>query len=892
MAILMSKTIKDCKAQVAAINNEREKIDTLNELSWALQDSDPERGLLLSQEAYQQASTGLIAPYQKGIAYSLRNLAQLNAQLANVDLALSQAFEALSLFEAMRERAAQPCVLRIIANLYLELANYPDALVYLFKALRISQDIRDLASEADVLNSLGIVYHKSGDYAQELHVYHQALDIYQKLADKNGQAMTLNSMAMASGQESSEISLAYARQSLELAQEIDNKRLVANVFHTIGDISLEMSDYPQALLQFEHSLDIARQIGYKYIEMHSLLSLGKVFHGLKQISASLSYLQQALTTALAYDAKLIVLESHKALSKVYKSLSQFENALNHYEKFHAIEKEVFNEKADYKLKSLQVIHKTETVQKEAETFQLKSLALEEEIHERQQIEKELLEAKQAAEAANQAKSLFLANMTHELRSPLNVVLGFSQLMMRSQDLSSTHQENLAIIRRSGEHLLKLINNVLDLSKIESRQLTLREQNFDLYRLLDDLEDMFQSRADEKRLELVFERASDVPQYIQTDEVKLRQVLINILDNAIKFTPAGAVFLRVLRQDAHHDENSPSLKDEASASSSTSIRESHRLIFEIEDTGPGIAPEEHKHLFEPFVQTKAGHESHEGIGLGLPISQQFVRLMNGEISIQSRLGVGSLFKFAVQVSGALSSHIQRTLSKPRVIGLEAGQPTYRILIVDDKWNNRRLLTKLLGPLGFSVKEAANGKQALDIWESWQPHLIWMDMRMPVMDGYEATKRIKSTLKGQATAVIALTASTLEEERAIVLSAGCDDFMYKPFQAADIFDMMYKHLGLRYIYSHPTDYLVSDLNVPPPSALLPTDLESLSSELLLKLEQAAMQTNMTLIDELIHKIREHNPTTATRLALLAHEFEYGKILNVIKKNATNKHEHQSE
>jgi signal transduction histidine kinase/ActR/RegA family two-component response regulator len=891
----MSKTIKELEAQLAVINDEREKIDTLNELSWALQDSDLGRGLLLSQEAYQQASTGDIAPYQKGIAYSLRNLAQLNAQLANVDLALSQAFEALSLFEAMRERGAQPCLLRIIANIYLDLANYPDALVYLFKALRISQDIGELASEADVLNSLGLVYHKSGNYAQELDVYHQALDIYQKLADKNGQAMSLNRMAMAyySGEDSSETSLAYARQSLELAQEIDNKRLVANVFHTIGDIYLEMSDYTQALHHFEQSLDIARQIGYKYIEMHSLLSLGKVFHRLKQITASISYLQQALRTAKAIDAKLIVLESHKALSKVYKSLRKFEKALNHHEKFHTIEKEVFNEKADYKLKSLQVIHKTETVQKEADSYQLKSLALEEEIHERQQIEKELREAKQAAEAANQAKSLFLANMSHELRSPLNVILGFSQLMMRSQEFSSTHQENLAIIRRSGEHLLKLINNVLDLSKIESRQLTLRKQNFDLYRLLDDLEDMFQSRSDEKGLELVFERASDLPQYIQADEVKLRQVLINFLDNAINFTKIGGVFLRVLREDGHHYENNSSVKNEGSPSSlSSMIYLSHKLIFEIEDTGPGISPEEHKHLFEPFVQTKAGHESHEGIGSGLPISQQFVRLMGGEISIESRLGVGSLFKFAVQVSAALSSHIQRTLSKPRVIGLEADQPTYRILIVDDKWNNRRLLTKLLRPLGFSVKEAANGKEALELWESWQPHLIWMDMRMPVMDGYEATKRIKSTLKGQATAVIALTASTLEEERAIVLSAGCDDFMYKPFRAADIFDMMYKHLGLRYIYSLPTDSKGSQLKVALPEALLPTDLESLPSELLLKLEEAAMQTNMTLIDELIHKIREHNPTTAMRLAFLAHEFEYGKILNVIKKNAKNKHEHQSE
>ena len=465
-------------------------------------------------------------------------------------------------------------------------------------------------------------------------------------------------------------------------------------------------------------------------------------------------------------------------------------------------------------------------------------------------------------------------MSHELRSPLNAILGFSQIMTRSKTLPSEHIENVGIISRSGEHLLSLINNVLDLSKIEAGHTTLNEKNFDLYRLLDDLEDMFHLKADDRRLQLIFERSSDVPRYVRTDEVKLRQILINLLNNALKFTQVGGVSVRVVTDGG-------SLVTGTATKQITDESEKTMLRFEVEDSGPGIAPEELDSLFEAFVQSQTGKEAQEGTGLGLPISRKFVQLMGGDIAVSSEVGSGTNFKFNIQVSVVDASEIESKQLARRAIALEPNQPQYRILIVDDKPLNRQLLIQLLNPFGFALKEAMNGKEAVEIADSWEPHLIWMDMRMPVMDGYEATKQIKGSTKGQAMAIIALTASVLEEERAVILSAGCDDFMRKPFREVDIFTAIEKHIGVRFLYEEATAKSFAHQSTSQTQDDLKSSILALPSDLLANLLEAVKFSDMMKVDSYIEEIGTLNPALAEALASLAHNFDYDKIALLIQR-----------
>ena len=492
--------------------------------------------------------------------------------------------------------------------------------------------------------------------------------------------------------------------------------------------------------------------------------------------------------------------------------------------------------------------------------------------ERARAEDALRKAKESAEMANRSKSIFLANMSHELRTPLNAILGFAQLMGRDPKLDAEQQDNLQTIQRSGEHLLNLINDVLEMSKIEAGRTTLYVQPTDFHRLLAMLESMFRLRAEDKGLLLMFERHPDVPRYLRLDEGKLRQVLINLLSNAIKFTQAGGVTLRVrcLSGEAAQEEDQTQLE------------------FEVQDTGVGIAPEDQKVLFDPFVQTTSGKKSQEGTGLGLAISQQFVRLMGGAITLESEPGQGSLFRFGVLVEPADQSDVQsleKTESARRVVGLEPGQGPFRLLVVEDKAANRRLLVRLLSSFGFEVREALNGKEAIDIWQDWQPHLIWMDMRMPVMNGHEATRHIKSRLQGQSTVIVALTASAFEEDRLMVLSEGCDDFVRKPFREQEIYDKLEKYLGVRFIYQDmkPIPEIFGDgdasqlwehpeQNIPAMRAAL----LSLDPQWVADLGQAAVQADAEWLEELIIAIEARNATLASALANLVHNFRFDIIM----------------
>ncbi|HEY9904723.1 MAG TPA: response regulator [Candidatus Sericytochromatia bacterium] len=511
----------------------------------------------------------------------------------------------------------------------------------------------------------------------------------------------------------------------------------------------------------------------------------------------------------------------------------------------------------------------------------------------------LEQAVNAADAANRAKSEFLASMSHELRTPLNAILGFTQVMSRDSSLSTKHQQYLEIINRAGEHLLELINDVLEMSKIEAGRIALQENCFDLTSLLDSLEKMFRLRAESKSLDLIFEIAPDIPQYVKTDEGKLRSCLINLLSNAIKFTDSGKVALRVARElkverlEALRGVKPLALRAgnarQAIALASAQVDSSENnwqpvtLTFEVEDTGSGIAPDEIDLLFEPFGQTETGRKSQQGTGLGLPITRKFVQLMGGDITVSSVVGKGSTFTFDIQVTLASATEVPATRAKCKARGLAPNQPDYRILVVDDRFESRLVLVALLTSIGFCVREAENGREAIALWESWEPHLILMDMRMPVMDGYEATRLIKARNQSliTKTVIIALTASTFEDERQMVLLAGCDDFVGKPFREEVLLEKVSQHLGVVYICEEKVQNK-EDTTQKTQAILTSTDIKhyfsQMPAEWVVELHNAAALGSDDLVLELIAQIPQENAPLIAALSDLVKEFQFEKIIKL--------------
>ncbi len=462
--------------------------------------------------------------------------------------------------------------------------------------------------------------------------------------------------------------------------------------------------------------------------------------------------------------------------------------------------------------------------------------------------------------ANLAKSTFLANMSHEIRTPMNAILGFSQLMLRDSGVTPRQAQYLGTINRSGEHLLALINDILEMSKIEAGRTTLAPTTFDLPVLLGDLEMMFRVRTNEKRLAFSVEPVGAVPQFVEADVNKVRQVLINVIGNAVKFTDRGGIVVRV-----HADRP---------AGSGPCLR------VEVEDTGSGISADDQLKLFRHFEQTRAGQLAGTGTGLGLAISREFARLMGGEITVTSAVDRGSVFVIRLPFKDGDAAAAKPEPTAGHVLRLQPGQPACRVLVADDVEDNRQLLAQLLAPVGFDVHLAADGAEAVRAFERWRPDLILMDFRMPVMDGHEAIRRIRALPGGGVPKIIAVTASALDENRRDLLAIGADDFIGKPFRESDLFEMIRVHVGVEYVYA------AAGPAAPAagPVALTPASLAACPPPLLVVLREAVVTADLDL---LLARIEDVEPCcgagVATELRRLAEAYEYQTLLDLLSPGA---------
>ena len=782
----------------------RDDIDHLNTQAWELRNLDLEQAMVLAETAYNCSKSGKMTAglYDQGIVESLSNLSYFNYYSSNFDLAQSQALEAIEMCEQIGMRSGLALIAMGMAQM--RVGDCAEGLQYLLQAVKVSHQLGNKWDEAQAFKGLGVLYTFIEDYTQAIAYHEQSLQLYLKLSDQFelvSSFLNLGYVLSCTGQY--EDSLAFNLKAVELADKLGGKKdqqclALLNMGHTF----LVLGQATEALNHFTQASALVQSTHDKRIQSYTLLGLGKLYTQQKDFDQAERCLQQAWKMAKVTQDKNNLCKCHQALSALYEQHGDETLALVHYKQYHQIKETVFNTTTNNKLKVLEVVHQADTARKEAELLRVKNQELEYEIIERKRMEAALYQAQQeaetaqeAAEQANQAKSTFLANMSHELRTPLNGILGYTQILKRRQIRIEEVDDALDVIYQSGQHLLTLVDDILDLAKIEARKMDLHLSNVSLLKFLKEISTIIKAQTFKKDIQFSLQIAENLPPVIRADETRLRQILLNLLGNAVKFTNQGQISLRV---SGSHQEEDSSVREKEMERYSSNI--DYKLHFEIEDTGVGMTPDELEKIFAPFEQVGEQTRRAAGTGLGLAITRQLVALMGGEIRVRSEKGRGSLFWFEVAVLAA--NYIIETTVTPRQITGYEGSPR-RILVVDDKALNRSVLRHLLEPLGFEIKEASNGKIGLTLTEQWQPDIVFTDTVMPVMDGITFMHALRQRPQLGQTKIISVSANTFEEDHARSREAGCDGFLPKPVTEATLFAILEEHLDLKWQYFSQAD-----------------------------------------------------------------------------------------
>ncbi|MEZ4870297.1 MAG: tetratricopeptide repeat protein [Caldilineaceae bacterium] len=607
------------------------------------------RAKVLNRQAYRLATTGIFAgsPYPKGVVEVNLNFAEISYRQGNFETALAQAVRIVEDCKNHGYTEMHCRSLALVGIAALRLGRAADALAHLLRALELSEQTANLECQAIVLNCIAIVHTNVGAHQKALYYFHTCRQLYQRIGDTDGSARALLNLCMSYKDLGDyESALHYGLQSLALLQNtcLIADQLMAHV--NLGNVWVALHRNDKAIAHFQTASNLARLSNDKFTLGYLALNLARIYLTLGQFSSAENNAHTALILAETSKQQGAQFEAHELLATIYKASHEFARALWHYERFHAIKEEVFNREAEKKYQLLEVQHQTKVAQKEATILQNKNQALEAEIAERKRIEQELIVAKDAAEQAGKVKDDFLSLMSHELRTPLNTMLGFAQLLALDSTLKAGQREHLAVIEQNGEHLLQLINNILALTKAAAGKESAQISNFDLYLLLHELKKMFSLKATDKEIQLIFTIAAETPQHLFSDKLKLRQILINLIGNAIKFTEQGVVRVAV-RWLVDYEPYPPSeqLFDLA-------IDQQQRLLeFEVSDTGPGITVQERQQLFKKFAQGSAGKNIPEGTGLGLAISQNYVHLLGGDIVVHPGSDGGATVRFFIPYSVA-------------------------------------------------------------------------------------------------------------------------------------------------------------------------------------------------------------------------------------------------